>query len=60
MGKRMNKGGMKKATMDGGPVSPRKAMAGANVKGGKAKIDRYANGGCVTRVGGGSRVVGRG
>jgi len=63
MGTVTNKGGFKmvgKSQMDGGPVSPRKAEAGANMKAPQAKIPKYADGGCVTAVRGSSRVVGGG
>lgn len=61
MGMKMNKGGFKMVSaspqMDGGPVSPRKAEAGSNMKAPQAKVPKYANGGCVTAVRGSSRTV---
>lgn len=62
MGVKMNSGGFRmvgagKSTLDGGPVSPRKAEAGANVKGAQAKVPKYASGGSVHCTTGSSRVV---
>ncbi|HXO72946.1 MAG TPA: hypothetical protein VN838_28660 [Bradyrhizobium sp.] len=59
MGVFNNVGGMKVVGGNMKGMSPRKAMASANVKGGPAKIRKFANGG-VCKVTGGSRVVGGG
>jgi hypothetical protein len=64
MGTVTNKGGLRMVGAQGNgkaetAISPRKAMAGANVKGGPAKVG-YKNGGCVRTVRGTSRVVGGG